>query len=1026
MIESNIECTPILSEYYRLQNIYNIKYGNRTVILFQKGTFYEIYEYCPNDDGTNYINTLNGNVSIKLSLKSNNDKNDDKIDISKKIGQAINVSLLLKIKLTSIDSNKPHSINNPYMAGIPKIVYIQHRDVLLLNGYTIIRVDENGKKDGIIHREVVEIASPGTEIESMSTYIPKMTNGLVCLYLEYVASKNIDKTLIVCGLSYIDNTTSENSVYESYSKDNDENYVIQEIYRYLGCKRPAEIIIYMNKYPIKKIEEYKKYYIDQLELTNYTKYYFYYDIDAKYANLDYQERYLTSIFDKNKQFIEHSQKIYTIIDKLELSKFTYGRISYIALLSYIYEHNNNLLKSLPPPLVEWFNESENLILTNNTTYQLNLCSKDNNISSKLSDNSIDSLVKILDHCKTNMGSRFLYKRLTNPITSVEKLNICYSITRELINNHTKLTDIAKLLSNIDDIERLQRILLIDMIKPYELYKLLNSYNNIISLYDYLNNDLFNNIKYIFPDITIYNQFISNISYLNKLLNLISLKNAKLVKNKIISKESFINNNFYPAHDNILNNWNIKYKQLQNICDHFNIILPKSIKNRDISINFDTTKKNEDDDDNDNINIYISTSNTKANKLINNSELNINLTGNLNIVNITKTNVMIKSNIIDNLCEELERYHYQLELQLYQIYNDITNFLKQQTYMNSLTKFVMYVDFLYNNAKLAISNNYYEPTILYNDNSYFEIKEMRHPIIEKIIKNEYICNDITIGNMLLYGINSCGKSSLLKSVGLIIIMAQAGLYVPGYLKFTPYHRILVRLSGNDDIFKGKSSYIIELEELKSILRYSDNHSLVLIDELCKGSERDSAIALTVATILELVERNSTFILTSHIHELLDIDEIKNMNNLQVKHLSVSYDKEKDLLIYGRKLLDGQIDKLYGIEVAKSLNFEQTFLDKTINIRNKLVGSNIVINIDKTSHFNNDILVNNCYLCKSKINLETHHINEQHLADSNNMIGYYHKNSSFNLIVLCKNCHNNLHHNNSSLQLYQTLNGSFINS
>ncbi|MFN9955062.1 MAG: MutS-related protein, partial [bacterium] len=121
--------------------------------------------------------------------------------------------------------------------------------------------------------------------------------------------------------------------------------------------------------------------------------------------------------------------------------------------------------------------------------------------------------------------------------------------------------------------------------------------------------------------------------------------------------------------------------------------------------------------------------------------------------------------------------------------------------------------------------------------------LRHPIIERLITNvEYIGNDISLNQngILLYGINASGKSSLMKALGLAIIMVQSGMYVPATsFEFSPYHHIFTRICGNDDIYRGMSSFVVEMSELRNILQRADERSLVIGDEICCGTEAISA-------------------------------------------------------------------------------------------------------------------------------------------------------------------------------------------
>ena len=145
-----------------------------------------------------------------------------------------------------------------------------------------------------------------------------------------------------------------------------------------------------------------------------------------------------------------------------------------------------------------------------------------------------------------------------------------------------------------------------------------------------------------------------------------------------------------------------------------------------------------------------------------------------------------------------------------------------------------VDLLQCKCYIAENYNYSKPTIKNSAKSFFDMKEVRHPLIEHLqTKEVYVANDIMMGNgtdgLLLYGTNAVGKTSLIKSVGVNIIMAQAGLYVAcTKLEYSPYQTIFTRILGNDNIFKGLSTFEVEMSELSTILKLSDENSLILGD------------------------------------------------------------------------------------------------------------------------------------------------------------------------------------------------------
>jgi DNA mismatch repair protein MutS len=192
---------------------------------------------------------------------------------------------------------------------------------------------------------------------------------------------------------------------------------------------------------------------------------------------------------------------------------------------------------------------------------------------------------------------------------------------------------------------------------------------------------------------------------------------------------------------------------------------------------------------------------------------------------------------------------------------------------------------------------------------------------------------------------------------------------------------------------------------------DNNSLVLGDELCSGTETMSAISIFVAGIQQLHNCKSSFIFATHLHEIVDFEEITNLNSVKIKHMSVIYDKEKDLLVYDRKLKDGPGSNMYGLEVCKSLNLPDDFIEAAYNIRTKYCPENTSILSLKTSHYNSKKIISMCEKCGKNPGTEVHHLYHQVDANNDGIIhsgdAVFHKNNLANLMTLCENCHNNMH-------------------
>ena len=374
------------------------------------------------------------------------------------------------------------------------------------------------------------------------------------------------------------------------------------------------------------------------------------------------------------------------------------------------------------------------------------------------------------------------------------------------------------------------------------------------------------------------------------------------------------------------------------------------------------------------------------------------------------NTILSLTIIDDISKKLIIIQNKLiKLNKDQWFFNITKIYHE--YHKSLKEFYGFlsdIDFYCSGAKIAIQNNYSRPKIVKKEKSFLNIKDLRHPIVEKIhTETEYITNDIHLGEttdgILLFGTNACGKSTFMKAVGLNIILAQTGLFVAASLfEYKPYTQIFTRILNNDNIFRSQSSFAVEIQELKSILNRSDKNSLILGDELCSGTETKSALCIISSGLNTLCKRKSTFIFTSHLHELTTMKEINDLENLEIYHLKINYNKEKNLLIYDRKLEKGSGPSIYGLQVCEAMGLSNDFISYAKKILNKMNDQNDILN-QQQSHYNPNIFMNQCEICQSKGNLETHHIQDQQFANENNMIKHFHKNNQHNLVPLCKKCH-----------------------
>ena len=370
---------------------------------------------------------------------------------------------------------------------------------------------------------------------------------------------------------------------------------------------------------------------------------------------------------------------------------------------------------------------------------------------------------------------------------------------------------------------------------------------------------------------------------------------------------------------------------------------------------------------------------------------------------------------DETLEKIER-HYALTLE-------------------QLISFVGTLDVAISNAKCSAMYNYSRPSLHVNEKSRFiEAIGLRHPLIESREENGiYIPNDVLLGDIpkelkhdhvcheavgdekeirgiLLYGINSSGKSSLMKSLGISILMAQAGFFVPcAMMRFSIFDKLFTRIVSHDNLYKGLSTFTVEMLELKNIFSRATKNSLVLGDEISHGTETESALAIVASAINKLHVMQTPFIFATHLHQLGNLKTVKELKALAFLHLGVTYDEKEDKLIYNRRLQVGSGNSLYGLEFAKSLHMDKTFIDTAYKIRNTLAGQTSELELlkqKKRSKYNKNVYLGKCALCDEAVE-DVHHINAQANADEKGLFGHFHKNHRYNLIPLCKKHHQMVH-------------------
>ena len=934
--------------YFDLQTYYETRYGKDALVLMEIGTFFEVYEV-------------------------NNDE--------KKIGKAKEIAELLNIQLTRKNKSiLENSERNPLLAGVPAVSLDRYLNRLIQSKkYTIIVIKQKGQMPNI-QRYVSNIISPGTNFEYLNE---SSENNIVSLHVDE------NQGIFSVGYAATDVSTGKTIVNEIHSTRDDKTYALDEVFNLLQTYSSSEVILTIES---KEIE--KDWLYAYLELHS-----FHTSFNEKRHKISYQNTLFAEVFEIN--------SFLSAIEYLDLERYPYTTAALTTLIDFIIEHDESIIAKMNRP--KFLGESRYVYIGNNALEQLGIISRDS---------SDVTLLNLIDQTSTAFGKRLLKERLLNPILDKEILNQRYDMSENLLD----VTDRCEThLKQIYDLERIQRRIKLGKLHPVELTYITMSLQAILGLIKEVQNAT------IMIDSHVHDETRELVSFLESTFCLDTCAKFRIEQ----INENIFKSGVYPAIDTLLNKQQKEVAKIEEVASHIDHFFAKD--KLDIAPTSYTT-----------IN-YLESEGYHLN-LTKNRFIMIEKSLKDSFVTIDdthyffkdfeykylKNSVKLQSKLFDDITESFESSQIKLISLVKSRYQESLQEIEKRfsNLIEKLIEFVANIDVAISNAKCAKSMHLSRPII--EEGNFYEAIALRHPIIEANEKSGiYVPNDIFLGEapdtkhphitlnasegkdvkgILLYGINSSGKSSLMKSIGISVIMAQAGFFVPAVeMRFSMYEKIFTRILSQDNLYKGLSTFSVEMLELKNIFNRADEKSLVLGDEISQGTETESALAIVSSAILKLIELKSTFIFATHLHQLGSIKEIQTLKTLILLHLGVTYDESLDRLIYNRQLQLGMGDSLYGLEFAKSLHMDDTFLKNAYKIREQLNngGTHLEkLTQKKRSKYNKNLYISKCALCDESVD-DVHHIAPQKLADSDGKIAHFHKNHKHNLIPLCKNHHDMVH-------------------
>ena len=515
-----------------------------------------------------------------------------------------------------------------------------------------------------------------------------------------------------------------------------------------------------------------------------------------------------------------------------------------------------------------------------------------------------TLVEVLDQTSTAMGGRLLKKWLLFPLISSKKINDRLDMVEYLIKD-SKIHDFIKIqFSEIGDLERMCSRLAVLKTNPRELNQLKKSLQLIVPLKDKLLS-----------------------------LNHLQLNNwAKSLKNNngVIEK---IDQILFEEAPVVIGKGQVVKEGFNNELDELRLLLSDAksvlldIQNREIENTGISSLKIAF---NNVFGYYIEVRNTHKDKVPQEWIRKQTLTS-------AERYVTEELKIYEEKILGAEEKILKLEQQIFA--NLIAQLLKEIEDIVYNAKCVAYLDVLHGLSQVSIKNNYSKPVI--DNSNILNIKQGRHPVIEQFLPlgENFIPNDVLLDNdsqqiMMITGPNMSGKSALLRQTALIVIMAQIGCYVPvKSAQIGVVDKVFTRVGANDNISSGESTFMVEMNETSSILNNLSNRSLILLDEIGRGTSTYDGISIAWS-IAEYLHENSKFrpktMFATHYHELnnmaKEFGRIKNYN-VSVKEI----DKKIHFL---RKLIKGGSEHSFGIHVAKVAGMPSVIIKKAENILSDL--------------------------------------------------------------------------------------------
>ena len=748
------------------------------------------------------------------------------------------------------------------MCGVPFHSVDGYLNRLVSKGYKVAiceQMEDPASAKGIVRREVVRIATPGTNLD-MQALDESRNNYIMCVV--YIADR--------FGMSVADVTTGEYLVTEIDSGEK----LFDEIYKFMPSELICNEAFYMSGMNLDDMK-------NRLGITIYS-------LDAWYFDDAICSQTLKDHFQVG------------TLNGLGIADYDCGMIAAGALLGYLKETQKTSLSHMSKLIP--YTTGRYMLLDSSTRRNLELCETLREKQKR------GSLLWVLDKTKTAMGARTLRKYIEQPLINRKDIEDRLNAVEELKDNAISREEIREYLSPVYDLERLVSRITYKSANPRDMI----AFQSSLSMLPH--------IKYILSEMkspllkTLYEQ-------LDTLEDLCSLvQNAICDEPPIAMKEGGIIRDGY--HEEV-----DKLRQAKSSGKDWLARLEAQEREK-------TGIKNLRIRYNKVFGYYLEVTNSFKNLVPD------YYTRKQTLANAERYIIPELKELEDTILGAEDKL-YALE---YELFCDIRERIAGVVIrIQATASAIAQIDTFASLALVAEQNRYVRPKI--NEKGVIDIRDGRHPVVEKMIPNDmFITNDTYLNDKknrisIITGPNMAGKSTYMRQTALIVLMAQIGSFVPAdSANIGLVDRIFTRVGASDDLASGQSTFMVEMTEVANILRNATSKSLLILDEIGRGTSTFDGLSIAWAVIEHISNSKllgAKTLFATHYHELTELEgKIDNVNNY-----CIAVKEKGDDIIFLRKIVKGGADKSYGIQVARLAGVPESVTNRAKEIVEELVDADI---------------------------------------------------------------------------------------